>query len=115
MAIVRYPFCPVLLLSLLVGCASHRAAQATSTRYFESPQQAVSLVDELLRKQDWPTLASYYDLSGSGIGRAELSSGKFFLRNERPAVAHPGIDWRIKEPFPPGFKFDHVEPTDRPE
>jgi hypothetical protein len=121
MANVRYPRCGIVfMLTLFAGCASRGAEPAArpaagSAKFFESPQQAVSRSEELLRKQDWSTLASYYDLSGSGVDRSELTSGRFFMRSDRPSGAHPGVDWRYKQPFAPGFKFDHVEPTDRPD
>ena len=81
-----------------------RSAPATPL-YFSSPRAAVERVTELLRAEDWPTLARYYDLSGTSIDRAELTSGRFFLRTERPAVTHPGLPWKYRHPFTPGFTF----------
>jgi len=57
-------------------------------RYFSSPRDAVAIISALLKREDFFTLASYYDLSGSAIEREELTSGDFFLRIERPAMAH---------------------------
>ena len=77
----------------------------TDTRYFASPQEAVNIITELLGQSDWKTLASYYDLSGSGIDREELESGRFFIRQERPEAAHPAGFWRNRHPFAPGFEY----------
>lgn len=83
-------------------------------RYFTSPEQAVTVATELLRKEDWQTLSRYYDLSGSRVDRQELESGRFFIRAEEPAGPHPGGFSRYKHPFPPGFKFDRVNATADP-
>ena len=82
-------------------------------RYFASPQEAVPLIARLLEGRDFETLASYYDLGESDIDRAELKSGAFFIRAERPPVAHPGGFWRYRHPFAPGFVFSGFTPTDR--
>ncbi len=83
----------------------------TSPLYFESPQAAVPVITDLLEAENWPTLARYYDLSGSDVDRAELVSGRFLIRTERPEVAHPAGFWRYKHPFAPGFKFSAVHDT----
>ncbi len=74
-------------------------------RFFSSPEEAVEKISDLLRREDFKTLAGYYDLSGSGISRTDLESGKFFIRRQRPEVCHPADDWRYKHPFSPGFKY----------
>ncbi len=63
------------------------------------------MIAELLRKEDFKTLANYYDLSGSDVQRSELESGDFFIRRKRPEVSHPGGFWRYKHPFAPGFEY----------
>ena len=40
-----------------------------------------------------------------------MKSGDFFIRKERPEIAHPAGFWRYKHPFPPGFKFNSVQAT----
>lgn len=85
------------------------ASQPASALYFGSPQEAVERVTELLRREDWPTLARYYALSGTNIARARLTSGEYFLRKERPPSHHPGLPWKYKHPFTPGFKFERAE------
>lgn len=89
--------------------------KGTEAHYFTSPEEAVILVNELLRKEDWTTLSRYYDLSESQIDPSELESGRFFIRTEQPEVAHPGGFWRYKHPFPPGFLFDRVRATENPD
>src|SRR4051812_5750756 len=77
-----------LLGSLAVGCsakaptASQQRPQIQA-RHFQSPEESVTVTTRLLEKQDWSTLASYYDLSGTNIDIASLTSGEFFMH------AHP--------------------------
>jgi len=77
--------------------------------YFSSPQEAVPKIAEMLRQSDFTTLAKYYDLTGSDIPPADLECGDFFIRKERPEVAHPAGFWRYKHPFPPGFKYSGMQ------
>ena len=77
--------------------------------YFESPAEAVSKTAELLSKKDWETLSRYYDLSETEIAESELTSGKFFVTEEEPEIAHPAGFWRYKHPFAPGFKYQMYE------
>lgn len=103
----------------LHGCTAATRLNAdrkeNAAYYFTSPREAVTLVNELLRKEDWLTLSSYYDLSGSRVDRSELESGRFFVRSEGPSGPHPGGFSRYKHPFPPGFKFDRVRATEDPD
>ncbi len=86
---------------------------ASGEAYFSSPQGAVPRIAELLRQEDFKTLAKYYDLSGSDIPLSDLESGDFFIRTERPEVAHPAGFWRYKHPFSPGFNFSSIRSTAR--
>jgi hypothetical protein len=81
--------------------------------YFSSPQEAVPRITEMLKLEDFKTLAKYYDLSGSDIPPADLESGAFFVQRERPEVAHPAGFWRHKHPFPPGFTYAGMHPGAR--
>lgn len=81
--------------------------------YFSFPRAAVERITELLRAEDWRTLARYYDLTGTSIKREDLASGRFFLRQERPATTHPGLPWKYRHPFTPGFKL--AQAVDRAE
>lgn len=105
----------LIFIGSLYGCSAGTGqipeTKGTEARYFSSPQEAVILATELLRKEDWKTLSRYYDLSGSQIDRRELESGRFFVGTERPEGAHPGGFWRYRHPFPPGFMFDRVNAT----
>lgn len=83
------------------------------TCYFSSPAEAIQIITELLEKGKFMTLAKYYDLSSSDIKLAELESGDFFIRKERPEFAHPAGFWRYKHPFAPGFTLSRVEATSR--
>ncbi len=80
-------------------------ADGDDPAYFDSPRQAVEQITAMLEAKDWPALAHYYDLEGSGIDRAQLVSGEFFWRTERPEVSHPAGFWRYKHPFSPGFHY----------
>ena len=81
--------------------------------YFSSPAAAIPIITDLLEKENFKILARYYDLEGSDIRLSELKSGEFFIRRERPEVAHPGGYWRYKHPFAPGFKYKGVQATAR--
>ena len=79
--------------------------------YFSSPAEAIPIITDLLKKEEFKILAQYYDLSNSELKLADLESGEFFIREERPEVAHPAGFWRYKHPFAPGYKFNGVQPT----
>ncbi|MFC1680065.1 hypothetical protein ACFL2T_07645 [Elusimicrobiota bacterium] len=82
---------------------------------FLSPQEAVERIAKLLREEDWPALAGYYDLDGTEVDPKQLHSGDFFIRTERPETAHPGGFWRYKQPFSPAFKYEsHGDSTKHP-
>jgi len=74
--------------------------------FFESPENAVLQITELLLNEQWEELSGYYDLSDDNIMLEELTSGKFFVRTKVPEIAHPGGFWRYKQPFSPGFICD---------
>lgn len=80
--------------------------------FFETPKSAVQAIKVMLRQEEWASLARYYDLSGSDVDRASLVSGDFFIRAERPEVAHPAGFWRYKHPFPPSFDYRSASPAD---
>ena len=96
----------------VAGCEEDMAA-SDDPAYFESPRQAVEAITVMLRAKDWPALARYYDLEGSGVERAQLVSGEFFYRTKRPEVAHPAF-WRYKHPFSPGFHYAWSAPAGEP-
>ena len=83
----------------------------SKTYYFSSPAEAIQIISELLERKNFKILARYYDLSNSEIKLSELESGDFFIRKERPEIAHPSEFWRYKHPFAPGFKFKSVQAT----
>ncbi len=83
----------------------------SQTYYFSSPAEAIQIITELLEKNNFKILAKYYDLSNSEIKLSELESGDFFIRKERPEIAHPAGFWRYKHPFAPGFTFNSVQTT----
>ncbi len=73
--------------------------------YFKNPEQAVDAISTMLSSEAWEKLSRYYDLSDTDIDRASLISGEFFVRKERPELAHPAGFWRIKEPFSPQYAY----------
>ena len=85
----------------------------SEVKYFTTPWEAVPIITDLLKNQDFKTLAAYYDISSSKIKRADLESGEFFIQTDRPEVAHPAEFWRYKHPFAPGFKFDNIQSTEK--
>lgn len=87
--------------------------QASDKIYFESPKKAVPKIAELLLREDFKTLAKYYDLSNSDVELAQLQSGEFFVRTERPEISHPAEFWRYKHPFAAGFEYGSMRPSAR--
>jgi hypothetical protein len=83
----------------------------SETYYFSSPADAIPIITELLKNENFKILAMYYDLSYSEIKLSELESGDFFIRKDRPEIAHPAGFWRYKHPFAPGFKYKSVQAT----
>ena len=63
--------------------------EMSKSYYFSSPAEAIPIISELLEKKNFKVLARYYDLSNSEIKLSELESGDFFIRKERPEIAHP--------------------------
>ena len=109
------PRSPVVLLAMIVGiCVGASGAPESPARYFSSPEQSVTRSTELMRTQNWPELARYYDLSDGNTARSDLESGKFFLRTNPPEDAHPGGLWRFREPFAPGYTFISAAPAGPP-
>ena len=106
-----------LLLSILVlGCTKMKTLtqeEKSQRKYFKSPEESIPVISDLLTNQDFKILATYYDLSSSKLNRTFLESGDFFIRKERPEVAHPAGFWRYKHPFTPGFKFHSMQPTEK--
>ncbi|MCK5075890.1 MAG: hypothetical protein KAR38_05915, partial [Calditrichia bacterium] len=92
------------------GCKIRRN-KIPNSKYFSSPEEAVLIITELLKKEDFKTLACYYNLSNSNVKLSELESGDFFIRKKPPEIAHPAGFWRYKHPFAPGFKFAYCQPA----
>ena len=82
-----------------------------NAKYFDTPKQAVAVINKLLIEEDWETLSQYYDLSCSGIEKEELESGRYFVRSESelPASTHPAVSGKSKGPFTPGFEYSSHE------
>ncbi|MBI1373729.1 MAG: hypothetical protein GC159_13465 [Phycisphaera sp.] len=76
-----------------------------ATRYFDSPKAAVEQIADMLDRADYATLSAYYDLSGTGIDRATLRSGAFFVDPAAASAPPPANLWRFKQPFSPGFGY----------
>jgi len=104
-----------MVILLICGCnfMENQTQNDIQTRYFSSPETAVSIITNLLRKDDFKTLASYYDLSSSMVKRTSLETGEFFIRTEAPEIGHPGGFWRYKHPFVPGFSYYSSQSTNR--
>ncbi len=104
------------LLLVVGGCTrmnQNKNDETSGRAFFTSPQEAVPKIADMLRQSDFKTLARYYDLTDSDVPLADLESGTFFIREERPEFAHPGGFWRYKHPFSPGFEYIDMQSTDR--
>lgn len=90
----------IFLLKPQVGMSEEDAA------YFDSPRQAVDSIKTMLLSSDWNKLSRYYDLRGTDdLDRETLTSGDFFIRKEKPEVAHPAGFWKYKRPFAPQYSY----------
>ena len=78
-------------------------------KYFKNAKEAVSIVKELLQKEDWPALAQYYNLKNSGISLQDASKAEFFLRKSEPQVHHPTDQIIYLRPFDPTYEYDGEE------
>jgi hypothetical protein len=96
------------------GCAAP-GGKTEEPLFFASPEAAVEIATPLLRANDWPTLARYYDLAGSPVAREELVNGTFFFSERIEGMQHPAGLSRYKHPFAPGFRFLRSEAGPLPE
>mgnify|MGYP006286924711 CR=1 FL=1 len=88
-----------------------------TSAFFESPEQSVPRIAEMLRQSAWEKLARYYDLSGSRIDRSELTSGRYFLNAPADAREMPPPEnelARYRHPFHPSYRFRGLRSTDDP-
>ncbi len=108
----------VSMISFGAGCASDKAmtrdAMATESTAFDSPEAAVPQIRRMLRDEQWPQLASYYDLSESSLTYEDLASGGFFLNIDTNAGGQPREISRYRHPFPPAYEFSRVIDTADP-
>ena len=88
---------------------SLQTAVAGFSTYFASPAEAVSVITDLMRKEDWLKLGRYHDHAGMGWRENDMQDSAFYLHQIKPENTHPAIDWKYKYPFAPGFKFESVE------
>ena len=79
--------------------------------YFSTPQESVELASKLLIEKGWEKLSNYYFLENSDKETIlSLKNGTYFIRDKRPEVYHPALDWKYKKPFSPNFKYlSHIE------
>lgn len=79
--------------------------------YFSTPQESIEIASKLLLDEDWGKLSNYYFLNNSDKETiASLKNGSYFIRDKRPEIFHPGVNWKYKNPFPPNYKYlSHIE------
>lgn len=108
----RLPLVAVLLY-IAAGCQTARIGPVVrrDACYFKSAEEAVAVINRLLKNEDWATLGCYYDLTGTSIDRSMVQSRAFYIRDDRPSVAHPAGFWKYKQPFPLGFTYKGRRPT----
>ena len=88
---------------------SLKNSDSATVKYFSSPRDAVPIITGALRNADWMLLAQYYDRTGTGLREVDLQDSSFYLQDVKPQKIHPGLDWKYRQPFTPGFQFDRVE------
>jgi hypothetical protein len=108
------PICAVVVLAAglmtTMGCQQRPEADGTSSLYFTSPEQSVDQIKSLVGVAEWETLGRYYDLTGSGLTRAEVTREDFYVRKPPYAPAQPASIGRFKRLFPTAFTFESAEP-----
>ena len=79
--------------------------------YFSTPQESVKITSKLLIEENWEKLSNYYFLHNADVVTIDsLKNGSYFIRDTRPELFHPGVQWKYKKPFPPNFSyFSHIE------
>ncbi len=75
------------------------------SRFFASPEHAVTTIRELLIKGDYKTLADYCHVSG--VSRRALLKGVWFRRRDEDQM--PMWLGDHVRPFPPAFRYLHHE------
>lgn len=104
-----------LLLGLLAGCQNQSNADAAPPLYFASPAASVGVIKSLVGAAEWETLARCYDLTGTGLTRADVSREDFYIRKPPYSPAQPAGIGRFKQLFPAAFVFESVEPGGAPD
>ena len=75
--------------------------------YFNSPEESVYIISNLLSNEEFLLLTSYYNLENTDLAIDVFYSGKYFL-GENSTEKPPGL-FKYVKPLSPGFKFSHVE------
>lgn len=80
--------------------------------YFENPATAVERINDLLAREEWGTLARYYDLAGSDLEYEDVAWWEWFEHGGQP-VADPYGRTGPHHPFPEGATYRGHEVDDR--
>lgn len=108
------------LVILLGGCGlrSGTGTETDKVGYFTSPRDAVPRISDMLRNEQWPQLAAYYDLTDAQVERRDLAGGGFFLRPASEARELPPPEnelARYRHPFHPSHEYRRTLETDDPD
>ena len=96
------------MIASVSGCSvlKPKVKKEQGMAYFKNPKQAVVAIKTMLFSSDYNKLARYYNLSGlDDTERGQIKSGDFFIRTEKPEMAHPAGFWRYKHPFAPQYNY----------
>ena len=94
------------LICIVTLCIFINLNMSAQRLYFSSPKESVKLISQLLIKEKWDELTKYYFLENTSQETIDsMNNGSYFIRDERPEVAHPSGSWKYKKPFPPMFNY----------
>lgn len=66
--------------------------------FFQTPKESVGIISQLLKEEDWTTLARYIDTDSTQLDDDELISGKYFIEDSVVEKHH-------YKPFDPELHF----------
>lgn len=81
--------------------------------FFTTPQEAVTVINQLLESENYPALARYYSVKDGGVEFDILASGAYFLKKEGTETGIPGGFGKFAKPFPAGFRYYAHHPEGR--
>ena len=106
-------FCFLVAILAANSCMPPYRTGESSATFFRTPEEAVTIINELLQSENYPALARYYLLEDGGVQIDSLTSGAYFLKKKESGPGIPGGFGKFSKPFPAGFRYYAHEPEGR--